>query len=143
MELADFSVRHSFRVARVDKPILGADFFRKHSINIDCKINCLHLAGGSVVGAATPAQFTPQVAASQDVQGQRQFRELLQRFPQIAVPKFDPEHIPAHGVRHVVPTTGPPVFARARPLFAEKLKVAKDEFDKMLALQIILSLIHI
>ena len=37
----------------------------------------------------------------------------------------------------MVPTQGPPVFARARPLFGDKLQVAKDEFDKMLNMQII------
>ena len=49
LDLSGFNTRHSFRVARVDQPILGADFFRKHSITIDCKHNCLRLPGGTVV----------------------------------------------------------------------------------------------
>ena len=65
------------------------------------------------------------------------FTDVLAAYPAIAVPKFDPASVPAHGVQHVVPTSGPPVFARARPLFAEKLSVAKAEFDKMLEMQII------
>ena len=42
-----------------------------------------------------------------------------------------------HGVAHTIPTSGPPVFARARQLFGEKLDVAKQEFQKMIDLGII------
>ena len=94
----------------------------------------MRLPNGKFIHSAPLSQVS---ATSVAVPQQDRFSELLSRFPAIAVPKFDPGHIPAHGVKHVVPTTGPPVFARARPLFADKLKVAKLEFEKMLAMQII------
>ena len=49
LDLPGFTARHSFRVARVAQPILGADFFRKHSLLIDVKQNCLRLPSGGVV----------------------------------------------------------------------------------------------
>ena len=53
---------------------------------------------------------------------QPSYPDILAEFPAITKPRFEPDHVPAHGVRHVVPMSGPPVFARARPLFADKLK---------------------
>ena len=142
LNLSGFKVKHSFRVARVNQPILGAEFFRKHSITIDCKHNCLRFPGGTAIAGTASTKMSSITSSSterSDIERPppNSFQDVLQRYPDISVPKFDPEHIPAHGVRHVVPTTGPPVFARARPLFAEKLKVAKDEFDKMLDMQVI------
>ena len=123
-----FSVKHSFRIARVAQPLLGADFFRKHSIMIDVKENCLRLPGGVVVTSASQCKYR---SCNATVSNPPVFSEILRQFPAITEHKFDPAHVPAHGVKHVVPTTGPPLFARARPLFADKLRAAKEEFDKM------------
>jgi hypothetical protein len=38
---------------------------------------------------------------------------------------------PQHGVQHVIETVGRPVFAKARRLDAEKLRVAQEEFRKL------------
>ena len=130
LSLPGFTTKHSFRIARVSQPLLGADFFRKHSILIDVSANCLRLPSGETV-ASVPK---PGIVVSPV---QRDFSDILAKYPRISQPRFDPAHEPAHGVRHVVPTTGSPVFARARPLFADKLRVAKEEFDKMLHMQII------
>ena len=131
LNLEGFTVSHSFRVAKVGQPILGADFFRKNSIVIDVPQNCLRLPSGEIVHSV-PSQAQSTVAQTKST-----YADILAEYPSIAVPRFDPASVPAHGVQHVVPTSGPPVFARARPLYAEKLKVAREEFDKMLALQII------
>ena len=46
--------------------------------------------------------------------------------------------VPKHDVRHTVPTVpGPPVFAKARRLDAEKLKSARKEFAAMEAAGVI------
>ena len=42
LRLPGFQTRHSFRVARVAQPILGADFFRRHGITIDA-VSYTHL----------------------------------------------------------------------------------------------------
>ena len=49
LSLPGFQAKHSFRIARVAQPILGADFFRKHSLLIDVRQRCLRLPGGGVV----------------------------------------------------------------------------------------------
>ena len=126
IKLPGFSAKHSFRIARVAQPILGADFFRKHDLLIDVKGSCLRLPGGGVVGSE-PKKLSMSTGVSS-----MSYPDILAQFPDITTPHFDPEHAPAHGVKHVAPTSGPPVFARARPLFADKLKVAREEFDKML-----------
>ena len=62
---------------------------------------------------------------------------LFSEFPSVtASPVYDAT-TPKHGVFHTVPTSGPPVFARARRLFGDKLAVAKDEFGKMVKMGII------
>ena len=132
LQLPGFSARHSFRVARVAQPILGADFFRKHSLLIDVKKCCLRLPDGRIIDSKSSSLSGSAVSAIKP-----SYPDILADYPSITKPSFEPDHLPAHGVQHVVPTSGPPVFARARPLFADKLSVAKAEFDKMLSMQII------
>ena len=115
---------HRFRVADVARPILGADFFRRHGLLIDVKNR--QLLRGDL---PTVAQVLDTTSSA--------YTDLLALFPSITSPRFDPGHVPAHGVRHVVPTVGPPVFARARPLYTDKLSVAKKEFDKMMDMGIV------
>ena len=61
------------------------------------------------------------------------FYKLLDSFPEILTPSFTPVEV-KHGVRHHIPTTGHPVQSRARKLDAEKLRVAKQEIDKLVKL---------
>ena len=63
---------------------------------------------------------------------------ILSSFPDVlAAAAFDSTVPPRQGILHVVPTSGPPVFAPPRRLFGEKLEVARAEFQKMLDLGII------
>jgi hypothetical protein len=57
-------------------------------------------------------------------------RTLLTKFPAVVgdgsgTPK------PTHGVKHSIETSGRPVFAKARRLDPEKLRVAEAEFRKL------------
>ena len=45
--------------------------------------------------------------------------------------RFDAPDV-AHGVKHFIPTEGPPVFSRPRRLDPEKLMAAKAAFEKLL-----------
>ena len=131
--------KHSFKIASVNQPILGSDFFHKHDLLIDVhgrrllRLPSLHTSLVSI--PAYPA-------VSRDVCGLRTsstnpFERLLEAFPQVLVSRFDSSTDPLHGVYHTVPTTGPPLFARPRRLAGEKLEVAKQEFLKMQELGII------
>lgn len=61
---------------------------------------------------------------------------MLEKYPEILQPKFSSADS-QHGVNHHIPTTGPPVFARARRLAPDKLTVAKKEFEEMERLGIV------
>ena len=123
---------HSFRLADVSRPILGSDFFAKTGLLVDVKNQQLV----RLPQQQTPLLVVPAVrCSSNEVFGLHSPRRnaveaLLDEFPEILVSKYDSTP-PLHGVEHVVPTTGPPVFARARRLFGDKLDVAKEEFRKM------------
>ena len=58
------------------------------------------------------------------------FRKVLNEFPDILKPTFSTAVV-KHGVQHFIPTKDRPVFARARRLAPEKLKIAKPEFLEM------------
>ena len=133
-----------FHVAAVSKPILGADFFSRHRLLIDI--------GGRRLLRLQPDDsplFSPHptvdLAVSSHAPGicglhqprTSQFEALLGEFPSVLVSHYDPSALPAHGIKHTVPTSGAPVFARARRLMGDKLEAAKSEFNKMLAMGII------
>ncbi|MFO0006913.1 MAG: hypothetical protein ACK559_37935, partial [bacterium] len=63
-------------------------------------------------------------------------RNLLASFPSIVGDgKGTPR--PRHGVRHFVETSGRPVFAKARRLDPDKLKIAEAEFRSLEAAGIV------
>jgi hypothetical protein len=63
-------------------------------------------------------------------------RLLLAEFPGV-LPVPGKHTTPLHGVSHNIETTGRPVFAKVRPLDAEKLRCAKAEFARLEAAGII------
>ena len=58
------------------------------------------------------------------------FEKLLQKFPDIQTPHFEPQ-MNKHGVEHYIITKSAPTHSRPRRLPADKLSVAKDEFQKL------------
>ena len=64
------------------------------------------------------------------------YDKLLADFPDITTPNFIQSQS-KHGVEHFIPTSGPPVHARARRLPPDKLAAAKAEFERMEAIGII------
>ena len=119
-----------FTVAAVKQRILGADFLANFHLapnHRDAKLLSLKdfstLPAQHAVGATSfPVNFVTQVNDP--------FYKLLDSFPKILTPSFKLSE-PAHGVRHHIPTTGPPVQSRARRLDQEKLAVAKKELTKL------------
>ena len=64
------------------------------------------------------------------------FTSLLSEFPTLSQ-AFSPEREVKHGVTHHIDITGPPVAARPQRLAPDRLSVAQQEFEHMLALGII------
>ena len=140
LNFQDLIVHHSFILADVPRPILGSDFFAKQDLLIDVKNRQLvrfpHHDLPLLVLPAVP-DSTRHSVAGLHVKRSNPVELLLDQFPGLLVSKFDSATLPAHGVQHVVPTDGPPVYACARRLDGDKLTVAKAEFQKMLAMGII------
>ena len=135
LALPGLSVVHRFLLADVRTPILGSDFFRRNRLLIDvARHRLVRDPGGhskpSLVVKAKPAAFTAGLCG---LRCSSSVDEVFASFPSVTAssPKYDSTVPAKHGVAHTVPTTGPPVFARARRLFGEKLEVAKAEFQKM------------
>ena len=129
----------TFTVAEVNQPILGFDFLQHYGLVIDCrhgklrKSNTVNAVAAVQPGARKPAQSksAKNIPAVQTY-GLKQptVKELEQRFPTVfKAPAADDPVL--HPVKHHIVTSGPPTFARPRPLFGEKLKIARQVFDKL------------
>ncbi|GBP49333.1 Retrovirus-related Pol polyprotein from transposon 297 [Eumeta japonica] len=57
--------------------------------------------------------------------------DLLSEFPNISKP-ISFKETPSHSVVHHIETTGPPVFAKARPLQPDRYRRVKEEFQTMM-----------
>ncbi|KAJ8731369.1 hypothetical protein PYW07_004533 [Mythimna separata] len=63
------------------------------------------------------------------------YQDILKQYPDLLRPMS--LKTPAkHNVTHHIETTGPPLFARARPLPPDKYKAAKEEFERMMEMGI-------
>ncbi|KAG8198277.1 hypothetical protein JTE90_021531 [Oedothorax gibbosus] len=60
---------------------------------------------------------------------QEPYKDILDEFPDLLQLNVVNNKVREHNVEHYIETKGPPVFAKARRLSAEKLKAAKKEFE--------------
>ncbi|KAJ8401803.1 hypothetical protein AAFF_G00377740 [Aldrovandia affinis] len=121
--------------AQVSTPLLGADFLCANGLLVDvgnrqlvnaetfCSLACEH-------STATSTRLAAALSPADDV------ARLLLEFSDITTPTFSASSI-KHNVTHFIPTSGPPVHARARRLDPQKLAIAKEEFSSMERLGII------
>merc|ERR1711946_45890 len=127
------SFTFEFTIANVRQRILGADFLAQFYLAPNHRDGSLIdldrmdvLPATFALGAkSTPVTFVNEVNDP--------YYKLLDSFPEILTPAFHPVEV-KHGVRHHIPTTGHPVQSRARKLDAEKLRVAKQEIEKLVKL---------
>lgn len=119
-----------FVIADVAKAIIGADFIKHFGLIVD-------LRKGKLIDSATTfstkGELSAEITANQlsTINKNCQFAELLSQFSEITKTSYIPSKS-NHNVTHHIETTGPPVFAKARRLPADKLKIAKSEFQFML-----------
>ena len=65
-----------------------------------------------------------------------EYLDILDEFPTITQPVTQERSV-KHNITHHIVTKGPPVYSKPRRLAPEKHKIAKSEFDNLLALGII------
>jgi len=122
-----------FVVADVQQPLLGADFLRLHCLLVDVAGQRLLSAPSLSPISSTPCA-TPSLCISPVFSDP--YQVLLRQFPRITQPTFTAEQ-PAHGVTHSIHTHGPPVWCRPRRLDQSKLRIAKEEFQRLQQLGIV------
>ena len=111
-------------IADVKRPLLGADFFRRHSNGQRLTEINTYLSCPCSTSRVAKTELAP---IEQDSNG---FRKVLQDFPALLQPTFSPATF-KHGVQHHICTTGPPVHSRARRLAPDRLAAAREEFVEM------------
>ena len=118
-----------FVIANVPKAILGADFLRHHNLLVDVKgRRLLDMETYCSMPCTVSSSFT--TGLTHITESDSAYLKLIDEFPTLTSPIFTQTH-PAHGVEHIIPTSGPPVHARGRRLPPDKLAAAKKEFEAM------------
>ena len=115
-------------IADVKRPLLGADFFRRHNLLVDLRGQRL-IEANTYLSPCSVSRVTVTELAPIEQESNR-FRKVLQDFPALLQPTFSSTAV-KHGVQHHIQTTGPPVHSRARRLAPDKLAAAKKEFTEM------------
>ena len=127
--------RWDFVTADISFPLLGTDFLCVHNLLVGVKNNRL-------VDARTFSSFecargrAAYGGLSSSLSEGDEYQRQLREFPGITRPTFSVVTA-KHGVEHHIDTKGPPVYARARRLNPDRLKVARSEFANMERLGII------
>nr|XP_021204760.2 uncharacterized protein LOC101740309 isoform X1 [Bombyx mori] len=125
--------RWRFVVADVSKPIIGADFLRFYDLLVDVRNHRLVDGLTSLCATATPEKEANDIASIKVISGDSIYHQLLREYPAITRPAGTQREI-KHGTEHHIRTTpGPPVSSRPRRLPPDRLKIAKQEFNEMLA----------
>ena len=142
--LLDLGLRRAFRwvfvVATMSFPILEADFSHHFNLSVnlhqqrlnDNTTNCSTVA--SVVSASAPSPSSlPLIAANPS----DSYTSFLTEFHDTAQPHYH-EYPITHNITHHITTTGSPPFSWPRHLASDRYRNAKQEFEHMLSLGIIL-----
>nr|XP_037871837.1 uncharacterized protein LOC101736984 [Bombyx mori]XP_037871838.1 uncharacterized protein LOC101736984 [Bombyx mori] len=123
-----------FIVADVTKPIIGVDFLCHYNLIVDCKNRKLIDDTTTLSAPASLASNTNYILSVKVPTGDSHYHALLSRdFPEITRPAGTQRTVSHNTQHHIRTTPGPPVACAPRRLAPEKLKVAKAEFESMLA----------
>ncbi|GFV82121.1 retrovirus-related Pol polyprotein from transposon opus [Trichonephila clavipes] len=131
----DLNLRRVFRwpflIASVSVPIIGADFLYNFNISPD-------LRNRKLIDNATKISTNCKLVSLKCIPlnsflVKAFFHDVLREFPEIVKPPSFSQEV-KHIIKHFIETSGPPVFAKARRLAPDRLKIAKSEFQHMLNL---------
>ena len=129
-----------FILAKVTRPLLGADFLRHYGLLIDVRNQRLIDATSLEVTEIPPTSKRDainHISFSVEETSSCQFERLLrQSFPELLIPTFR-EPTVKHGVELHIETKGRPVFAKAQRLPPDKLEMAREDFRRMMEAGII------
>lgn len=117
-----------FVLAEVKRPIIGSDFLSHFNLLPDMRnrrlvdgVTLLNIPAN--LSALQPTQVS---SISKDFR----YQDLLTKFPGVVRESITPKQT-MHQIEHVIETTSPPIYAKARRLPPDKLRAVKEEFDFM------------
>ncbi|XP_064463405.1 uncharacterized protein LOC135374343 [Ornithodoros turicata] len=125
-----------FVIADLPHAILGADFLKFFDLLVDVRRKRLVDNSTTLSICGVPSAYSPIGSTFLLPSTSTRFSSLLRDFPDVV--RATPSPTPArHNVTHHIVTSGPPAHARPRRLPAERLAIAKREFDHMLEMGIV------
>ena len=124
-----------FVIAAVERPLLGADFFRHSGLLVDIRSGKLVKPDTYQVLQLSTSVFTQNSISTGPVTP-NSCEALVREFPSLTTPTLDLPSV-QHGVSHHIMTKGPPVSSKVRRLAPDRLRAARAEFQHMLELGII------
>lgn len=125
---------HSFILAAVNRPIIGANFLLKFKILVDLGSRKLYDSQTSLnISAFTMCDntSTPMVQSITS----SEYADLLAKYPSLTAPPYFNKQV-KHSVVHHILTKGPLPFSKRRKLDPTKCKNARLEFQHMVDLGI-------
>ena len=137
----NFGFKHftwSCILADVPRPLIGADFLRRHGLLVD-------VANRRLIETAsfqsTQLNFVSATSSISRVllssaTAKNKFQAQLHSYPELLKPEFHSSKV-QHGVEHHIITSGHPIHSKVRRLSPEQFKIAKQEFDNMEKLGIV------
>ena len=124
-----------FTIADVTEPIIGADFLRYFGLLVDVGRKRLMDAETFLT---VPASYRRSKVSKLCVLVQTdQYSDILNEFREVTVPCIKKCRLQGKVEHHIDTRCSRPVFARPRRLSPDKLSVAKEEFQKLLEMNII------
>lgn len=117
-----------FVIADVKQPILGADFLSQHKLLVNMNQRKLIDQVTDLNVVTSSVKFNHFSLSTIDET--HMYHDVLSLYPSITKPMSFKE-TPPHNILHYIDTTGPPVYARARPLAPDRYAKVKEEFRIM------------
>ena len=118
----------TFMVADVSMPILGADFLAHHRLLVDMRRQLLQAEHGTTCAVGTRADIGSvgvRMCAAPTL------ADLFREFPRVTATSA--QLLPVrHNVTHHIVTRGPPRVGHPRRLPPDRLRIARQEFDKLI-----------
>lgn len=122
-----------FIVADVTKAIIGADFLSFYNLIVDCRNQRLIDNNTAISVLASSAATSNLILSVKVMTGDSNYHKILNEYPEITRPAGTQNPTLHNTVHHIRTTLGPPVASQPRRLAPDKLKIAKREFDAMIA----------
>lgn len=129
------SFRWTFILADVKQPIIGADFLSHYKLLVDLSARKLRDEITQLNVLASIVSHSDNESSISTVDTNNYWHKILLKYPDITKP-VSYKDIAKHSVVHYIETTGPPVYAKARPLPPDRYEKVKEEFKIMVELGI-------